>query len=193
MSGRVRQRLRAQRGSCDVMSALIIFWGLSERGQFTLMPATTRPSRCQKARNSLASSEPRTVGGPETSVGNPGVFHADVELVGVEVGDRVQDGLLAEHGLRRHFAAVQGIGPVLAAVVLPGERVKGVGDVAGGEDPGRGGPQRSVREDSVAQPEPGRRGEGDLRDHAHGDDHQVRGQDLAGVGDDAADPAGRRR
>ena len=97
------------------------FWalGLRDLGQLTLMPATTRPSCCQNATNSLLSSEPRMTGDAFAARdGKARVLHADVELVGVEVGDRVQGNVLAEHGFRCHLAAVEGIGPVFAAVVL---------------------------------------------------------------------------
>src|SRR5690606_3825264 len=43
------------------------------------------------------------------------VLHAEVELVGVEVGDRVEGRLVAEHRARGVRAGLVGVGPVLAA------------------------------------------------------------------------------
>ena len=78
---------------------------------------------------------------------------------------------------------------MLAAVVLAGEGMQGVGDVPGGIDSGRGGPQRGVRQDAVLKCDARRFCQRHLGDHSHSDDHKVRGQDLPGIRDHAGDPA----
>src|SRR6185436_1159059 len=66
-----------------------------------------------------------------------GVLHADLVLVGEEVGQSVVGGGLAEHGERGGSGLVQGVRPVLDSQTLLIERMPSVRYVARGENAAR--------------------------------------------------------
>ena len=100
------------------------------------------------------------------------VLHADVVLVGVEVGHAVIGDRVTEHVARRRRTLVEGGGPVLDA--QPPERgITHAGDIAGGEDALQRGLQELVAHDPVADRDAGRGGRRDVRRRAHADHHEV--------------------
>ena len=101
------------------------------------------------------------------------VLHAEVVLVGEEVGQPVVGHRLAQHVLRRDHALPDGVVPVLHAQMTAEQRVVGVGHVAGREDVGLGGAQVFVDHDAVVGSQAGGRGEGGVRRDPDPDDEQV--------------------
>src|ERR1039457_3642444 len=79
-----------------------------------------------------------------------GVLHAQVVLVGEEVGHPVVGNVLAEHRPGGCLGLVQRIGPVLDPDVLAEQGVEGARNVSGGVDVGAGGAQLRVDKDAVA-------------------------------------------
>src|SRR5690606_24448525 len=116
-----------------------------------------------------------------------GVLHAEVVLVGVEVGQPVVGGVLAEHGAGGDGGLVEGVRPVFDPDVGVEQRVVGAGHVAGGEDVGVGGAERGVHEHAVVDLEPGRGGEPGVGFDADASDDGV-GLDAGAVGE--ADASG---
>ncbi|MCY1553578.1 hypothetical protein D9M68_900750 [compost metagenome] len=68
---------------------------------------------------------------------------------------------------------------MLAAVVLPGERMQGVGYVPCGEDVSSACPQGGVCQYSVVNGQPCRLRERNVRSDAHGHHHYISGQYLS--------------
>ena len=106
-------------------------------------------------------------------LGQARALHAEVVLVAEEVGHPVVHDGLAEHGLGRGRAAVQGVGPVLDANAPAEQRVERAGDVAGGEDVRVRGAQRRVGHDPAGDLKAGRGRQFFVRDRADADDHHV--------------------
>jgi hypothetical protein len=109
-------------------------------------------------------------------IGVAEVLHAEVVLVGEEVGQPVVGCGLSEHGLGGDDRLVQCVGPVLDAELAAQQRVVGVGDVACGEDVVVGGAQVLVGEDAVVDVEPAGSGQFDVGGDADADDDDVGGQ-----------------
>ena len=120
-------------------------------------------------------------------VGEAGVLHADVVLIGEEVRHAVVGVHVTEHGAGGGRPLVQCIGPVLDPDPLPVERVVGTGHVARGEHAGPAGLQVLVDEDPIIHRDPGPRGKLGARLHTDSDDHEVALQFAAVAGADALD------
>ncbi len=102
------------------------------------------------------------------------VLHAEVVLVGEEVGEFVVFGVLAEHPGHGDRGLLERVGPVLGADARAEQRVLGRGDVADREDVGVAGAQRRVDQDTaVADRQAGAFGERDVGRRADRDQDGV--------------------
>ena len=116
-----------------------------------------------------------------------GVLHAGVVLVGEEVRQCVVRHRAVEHVERGDRALVERVVPVLDAHALAVEGMVGVGDVAGGEHAGRGGPEVLVDQDPVVDHQARVGSEPSPRLHADADDDEVALDDATVAGAHALD------
>ncbi len=148
---------------------------------FTFMPATSvsaaEPEGDELAGAHVAADDELV----RSRVVQAGVLHPDVVLVGEEVRDLVVAHVLAEHRARRRRALLEGVGPVLDADVAAEHRVRGVGDVARGEDALDARLQPLVDDDAVVDPRDIREELGPRRDADADDDRGA--VDRAAVGE----------
>src|SRR5689334_8231850 len=112
--------------------------------------AVAEPERDELAAGTIAAEDDRIVGRRA-----PGVLHADVVLVGIEVRDAVVPLRLSEHVRCGDSTLALRVIPVLDTQASTVAGMPRVGDVAGGEDARGGGLESLVDEDAVLDPEPG--------------------------------------
>ena len=101
------------------------------------------------------------------------VLHAEVVLVGEEVGQPVVVHRPAKHVLRRDHALPDGVVPVLNAQMTTEQWVVGVRHVAGCVDVRLRGAQLCIDHDAVVCLQAGGHGQGGLRQHTDPDHNQV--------------------
>ena len=130
-------------------------------------------------RNVAADHDPDVA---DLGIDVPGVLHAELVLVGEEVGKTLVGGSLAEHGLRGHDRLVERGGPVFDAQLPAQQRMVGVGDVADGQDVVIRRDQVPVHEDAVVAVQAARTRQPVVRAHPDADDDGV-GLDHGAVGE----------
>ena len=121
-------------GSTGRLAATRAAMGSLTSHTLTFMPATGTPASSQKTMTSRVFRI-APVDHLVPVCGVAVVLHAEVVLVGEEVGDLPVLDLLAEHVLGRNRALIECRGPVLEADLGVEDGVEGVGHVAGGPDP----------------------------------------------------------